>query len=73
MLPVFFLIYTSLQTVPPEVKTMFVFTDDEQWLDAERLRVKPLHPDWKIANLPAPKADVKTISEWEKTHYGDGK
>lgn len=71
-----------ISIVSPEVKTLFVFTDDESWLESEKIRVKSKYPEWKIINLEAPKVAAlenkkafqkSTISaEYEIMRYGGG-
>ncbi len=36
-------------------RNLFVFTDDEQWLNKEREMARVTHPQWRIYNLESPK------------------
>ncbi len=43
-----------------DIRNLYVFTDDEPWLEAEKKLVKVTHPEWNIFNLEAPKPDATT-------------
>jgi hypothetical protein len=40
--------------VEPSVRTLFVTTDDEEWLDQQREVLRSTHPEWTVLNLHAP-------------------
>ena len=64
------IIESAIQLVDPKVKTLFLASDDEQWMVDEKQAVSKLYPDWKIYFLEAPKPkDVDKKSEDEKYHY----
>jgi hypothetical protein len=44
--------------VAPEVRHLFVFTDDESWAESERDRVRALYPQWTVSIFEAPKQPV---------------
>jgi len=39
----------------PDVKVLVVSTDDEKWLNEQKIIAKEMHPDWRVVNLVAPK------------------
>jgi hypothetical protein len=46
---------SAAKIVDPSVRTIVVSTDDEEWLEEEKIKVKETHADWKIVNVAAPK------------------
>jgi hypothetical protein len=43
--------------VDPAVRTIVVSTDDEEWLQGEKVIAQKMHPEWKIISLGAPKTE----------------
>lgn len=51
----------------PEVRNLFVMTDDEYWFDQQSAIVRSTHPEWKIFNLPFP-GEHNPASRGHMTH-----
>ena len=46
---------SAAHLVEPVVRTLIVTTDDEEWLDAQRIELRKTRPDWTVLNLKAPR------------------
>eukprot|EP01034_Spumella_vulgaris_P030778 gene30778-38042_t len=52
--------------VSPEVRNMFVFTDDEAWLNVERRNLQHTHPQWRVFSLAPPqRSSVQNTTHWD--------
>ena len=66
--------------VEPSVRNLFVTTDDEAWLDAERVKLTKTHPEWHVYSLKTPnhthidhkKEHAPNENDYEYMRYGAG-
>ena len=45
---------SAAKLVDASVRSLVVTTDDEAWLDAQRIELRKTHPEWRVYNLQAP-------------------